>query len=809
MNVAALTLLVALAAQSSVANATERMFEKSFTSQKRYADPFNDVDVDVVFSGKGGQWRVPTFWRGDHTWTVRFAPPEPGEYEYRLESTDRDNSALNRAGGKVVVTAYSGRNELLRRGSLRVSHNRRYLEHADGTPFYWVGDTWWTCLSDRIDWNAFRKLTADRAAKGFTVVQIVAGLIPSNEERAPVDAGFRNEGGAVWDEKFERINPKYFDYADRRVQHVIDSGMTLAIVGAWRQSLGQMGVEKMKRHWRYVVARYGAYPVVWLVGGEVVDPPKDLAAKIPPGFVDIPGGWTEVARYLKSMDPYRHLVSAHEAPPPLDLPLQDESLLDFDFIQPSHFGWPTMATAIAQLNKHYARTSVTKPVIQSEIGYEQIGSQHLEDFQRAAFWLTMLNGGAGHTYGVLDTAEAYSTDKPFHRRKWGLRTWEEGMNLPGSVQVGKAAKFLRNYPWHRLEPHPEWVKPAGTTLLDPHDSVNDFDIDLLGAAGFLDNTSTVAAPAGLPAGEWQKKGGTLQGSYAAGIPGELRIIYSVPSMWGVGASEAPTVQGLEPGVAYRSLLWDPILGVRFDLGIVQRPAPGAVLFKEQPAARSSPIREFASNAALTLAQGAPEANLVASTAGRASDVLGLAMRYQDAENFIAAVYSPADKAVFLMQQRNGTWTRRLGQVPVAQLDTNVRLTAELRDEFGIVSVTDGQRTYTSRIVSFATRFVSVETPVPGKVGVLHGGDNAPTEIEVRRSSVLATDDVLERTLKDDGGVYRGEMSGTPEWDSFARRKRILLDAYQPQLPFPQDWVLVLEKAVAPDSLQQSTTRTQR
>lgn len=795
--VATLAFLLAPAVHTDAATErAERVFEKSFTSVKRYADPFNDVEVDVIFSRKGEQWRVPTFWRGDHTWTLRFAPPEPGQYEYRIESTDRENPALNRPGGKVVVTPYAGSNVLLRRGPLRVSANHRYLEHADGTPFYWVADTWWTCLSDRIDWNGFRKLTADRAAKGFTVVQIVAGLIPSNEERAPIDPGFRNEGGAVWDADFKRINPVYFDYADRRLQHVVDSGMALAIVGGWRQILGQMGVAKMKRHWRYVVARYGAYPVVWLVGGELIDPPPNLAARIPAGFVDIPGGWTEVARYLKAMDPYRHPVGAHEAPPPLDLPLQDESLLDFDFIQPSHFGWPTLATAVAQLNKHYARTSVTKPVIQSEIGYEQIGGQHLEDFQRAAFWVTLLNGAAGHTYGVLDTAEAYSTDKPFHRRKWGLRTWEEGMNLPGSTQVGKSARFLRNYPWHRLEPHPQWVTPAGTTLLEPHDRINDFDIDLLGAAGFIDNTSTVAAPAELPAGEWQKKGGTLQGSYAAGIPGELRIIYSVPSMWGVGASEAPTVLGLESDVAYRGLLWDPILGVRFDLGIVQRPMPGPLLFREQLGTHTAditPARDIAPGTMLSLARGAPEANLVASVATRASGILGLALRYQDAQNFIAAVYSPTEKSIFLLQQRRGSWTRQLGRTPVTELDADVRLTAELRDEIGIVSVTDGQRTYTSRMVSFATRFAPPETPVSGRIGVLQGRDNSSAVLEVRRSPVLPADDALDRTLRDGAGVYRGTMSGTPEWDGFNRRKRLLLDAYQPQLPFPQDWVLILER----------------
>src|SRR4029079_1984184 len=129
---------------------------------------------------------------------VRFAPPSSGEYTYRLQSTDAGNPDLNGKNGRGRISRYTGPNELLRHGALRVSANRRYFEHADGTPFYWLGDTWWSGLSTRLPWKGFQTLTADRKAKGFTVVQIVAGLIPT-EEQAPSDPGYCNEGGCVWD----------------------------------------------------------------------------------------------------------------------------------------------------------------------------------------------------------------------------------------------------------------------------------------------------------------------------------------------------------------------------------------------------------------------------------------------------------------------------------------------------------------------------------------------------------------------------------------------------------------------------------
>ena len=67
--------------------------------------------------------------------------------------------------------------------------------------------------------------------------------------------------------------PKYFDYADRRIKHLVDAGIVPAIVGAWGRgdcnSMQAFGVVGLKRHWRYLVARYGAYPVVWILAGEI------------------------------------------------------------------------------------------------------------------------------------------------------------------------------------------------------------------------------------------------------------------------------------------------------------------------------------------------------------------------------------------------------------------------------------------------------------------------------------------------------------------------------------------------------------
>ena len=146
--------------------------------------------------------------------------------------------------------------------------DRRHFEHADGTPFFWLGDTWWMGLCERLKWpEEFQTLDRDRKTKGFTVIQIVAGLYPdmpafdprgSNESGIPL--GSRTTAGFARSISIE---------ADLRLAYLADQGLVPCVVMAWGYHLPWLGVERMKKHVRYVIARYGALPVVWCMAGEV------------------------------------------------------------------------------------------------------------------------------------------------------------------------------------------------------------------------------------------------------------------------------------------------------------------------------------------------------------------------------------------------------------------------------------------------------------------------------------------------------------------------------------------------------------
>ena len=78
---------------------------------------------------------------------------------------------------------------------------------------------------------------------------------------APLVPRWANEGGLPWESDFARINPAFYDAADHRISHLVQTGLYPCITGAWGYYLPTMGMEKMKRHWRYLVARYAAMPV--------------------------------------------------------------------------------------------------------------------------------------------------------------------------------------------------------------------------------------------------------------------------------------------------------------------------------------------------------------------------------------------------------------------------------------------------------------------------------------------------------------------------------------------------------------------
>ena len=263
-----------LAPARAVAVEAYQVAEVALVSGTSYANPFMGAQLDaVVTHPDGAQLRVPGFWAGGTDWRFRYASGKVGTHSWWTECSDTNNSGLHGMTGSITIVASTSTNLLLLHGPIRVASDQRHFEHADGTPFLWLGDTWWKGLCQRLSWDGFQQLTADRQTKGFSVVQIVCGPYPDEDM---LQTNWANEGGMPYPTNdFSVLNPSYFTYADRRIQNLVTNGLVPAIVVGWRRpqaggvsTITQVGRDGYERHVRNLIARYGAYPVVWIFGGE-------------------------------------------------------------------------------------------------------------------------------------------------------------------------------------------------------------------------------------------------------------------------------------------------------------------------------------------------------------------------------------------------------------------------------------------------------------------------------------------------------------------------------------------------------------
>ncbi|MGI9427182.1 MAG: DUF4038 domain-containing protein, partial [Bythopirellula sp.] len=439
---------------SVAANTT---IELKFESSLRLTDPWGEMELDVVFKDPvGREFRVPAFWAGGQAWHVRYSSARIGIHEYHTVCSRAEDLGLHGKQGSIEVVPYRGDNPLHLQGAIGVTESRRHFQHADGTRFLWLGDTWWMGLCQRLQWpEEFQLLVQDRRDKGFNVIQIVAGLYP---DMKPFDTLGSNEAGQPWQPEYERIRPEYFDAADERLAYLVDSGMTPCIVGAWGFHLKWLGIEKMKQHWRYLIARYGAWPVVWTAAGEGTMPyylsdSKDEDEQF------LKSGWTELTQFIRKTDPFDRLLTIHPKNSARQT-VSDPQVLDFDMLQTGHGGRHSIRQTLRTIRASRAAWP-TMPFLNGEVCYEGILDSCYDDLQRFLTWSCLLSGAAGHTYGANGIWQVNRTEAPFgkspHGTNWGNRSWNEAMHLPGSQHAGIAAKLLRKYPFEEFEPHPEWA----------------------------------------------------------------------------------------------------------------------------------------------------------------------------------------------------------------------------------------------------------------------------------------------------------------------------------------------------------------
>src|SRR5690606_37213684 len=176
----------------------------------------------VQFRGPSGREHTRLgFWDGGRTWRVRFCPDEAGTWTWKAGG---DADRLGWPTGQFDVQPAATDNPLAQHGPIRLSEDRLFFEHADGTPYFFLSCTAWNGVlkSTPQEWEEY--LSARQQQK-FTAIQFVSTQWRGGREtlEAPV---------FIDGEEFT-INPEMFQRMDERVRAINAHGLVACPVILW------------------------------------------------------------------------------------------------------------------------------------------------------------------------------------------------------------------------------------------------------------------------------------------------------------------------------------------------------------------------------------------------------------------------------------------------------------------------------------------------------------------------------------------------------------------------------------------------
>jgi len=426
-------------------------FELTFEGPPGLDNPLTGAAFPAIFESPDRTVQTRSaFWDGGRTWRVRFQPHQLGEWSYRIEGGP---------SGEFLCTSYSGENPLYRHGAIRVASGGAFFQHADGAPFFWHGDTVWNgpLKATLPDWSHF---LADRAAKGFNVIQFV----PTQWVAAAGNADLRH---AYIPGEELRIDPAFFQWLDRRVDLINSFGMVACPAMIWSAPSKPWALQmnpgtslpedQIGALAYYLVARYGAHHVAWMLAGDG-DYRGELADR-----------WQRIGRRV--FEGNSHPVTMH---PMGSIWVGDEFLAEpwyhFHGYQSSHWDndeswrwishgppsekWKTGPHPIVNLEPCYeAHLDMTDRERPNRRAFDAL------DIRRAAYWSLLASPTAGVTYGAAGVWSWETTAQPpMNHVLTGIAPlWSEAMHLPGSTSMKVLNDIFRSIPWWTLRPAPELI----------------------------------------------------------------------------------------------------------------------------------------------------------------------------------------------------------------------------------------------------------------------------------------------------------------------------------------------------------------
>lgn len=490
--------------------------ELTFRAKRKYANPYTDAGVWVDLEGPGFKKRVHGFWDGGDVFRVRLVATAPGTWRWTSGSSPDDPGLSGQSGSFTAIEWSETEKQAnpLRRGFLKPSANKHALELADGTPFFAIGDTWYSAATNRFLWRdddrprpmgpqaGFKDYIRYRKAQGYNWVSIIAAfpnwdndgkswhlVTPEGitvrsawlefgtgpDARTGSAKNMRNEGGRPflfpgkvpgYEDVFpdmDRINPAYFRYLDRKIDYLNAQGF-VPFIEAFRRDLSELWrkyyawPDSCARFIQYIWARYQANNAV-----------------LSPVHLDIIDESITVPEFKMAIQqvfdrwgppPFGSLLAANANPSTLT-----------NWGDPS---WVTLHTTGNKREHEYYwylteifRHPNTRPALNGEPYYSGYvdarglnggykygakgGTERDDQFVRSSMYGNVLSGGlAGHVYGAEGIWGAdIEPAAPVHM--WDAFQWNSG------AQMAHLPKFILSIGRRYQDLVPDdWVTPSRT-----------------------------------------------------------------------------------------------------------------------------------------------------------------------------------------------------------------------------------------------------------------------------------------------------------------------------------------------------------
>ena len=339
----------------------------------------------------------------------------------------------------LLLNTFLFSQEVGKLGKIQPTSDGRYLQHEDGSPFFWLGDTAWE-LFHRLTKSEIEQYLENRRAKGFNVIQAVAlaefnGLLKPNMNG---DIPFNNLDP-------EQPNEKYFAFVDQVIASAAAKGLYIGLLPTWGDKVTPnwgdgpvvFNEKKAYAYAKWLANRYaGSQNVIWILGGD--RPPMRDSNDWRPI-------WRAMAQGIIDVQGKNTFITYHTWGGPLSTSQQihNEPWLSMNMTQSGHGGGHDVP--IWEWIQRDRALTPAKPVIDAEPNYEDHpvnpwptwdpANGYFRDYDvRKQTYRSVFAGAAGVTYGHHSIWQFWNERED--KINYADRYWYDALNRPGATQVG-------------------------------------------------------------------------------------------------------------------------------------------------------------------------------------------------------------------------------------------------------------------------------------------------------------------------------------------------------------------------------------